>query len=134
MRSDTDDLQNALRRALRRYLVPEVEVPPNFSVQLSPRDGAENQKPRHEVELQTYYMDIFEVTYKQYKDCFKAGDCPKGGPFYSDFNNPNQPINGQTWIGADAYCRDAAVAAETAKALVTARRGLRAAEPPGPSV
>ena len=37
-------------------------------------------------------------------------------------------------IGADAYCRDAAVAAETAKALVTARRGLRAAEPPGPSV
>jgi methylmalonyl-CoA mutase cobalamin-binding domain/chain len=37
-------------------------------------------------------------------------------------------------IGADAYCRDAAVAAETAKALVTARRGLRDAEPPGPSV
>ena len=35
-------------------------------------------------------------------------------------------------IGADAYCRDAAVAAETAKRLVAARRG--AAEPPGPSV
>jgi 5-methyltetrahydrofolate--homocysteine methyltransferase len=34
-------------------------------------------------------------------------------------------------IGADAYCRDAAVAAETAKQLVGARRG---AEPPGPSV
>ncbi|MGD9703436.1 MAG: corrinoid protein [Acidimicrobiia bacterium] len=37
-------------------------------------------------------------------------------------------------IGADAYCRDAAVAAETAKSLVTARRSLRDAEPPGPSV
>ena len=36
-------------------------------------------------------------------------------------------------IGADAYCRDAAVAAETAKQLVSARRGA-AAEPPGPSV
>ncbi len=35
-------------------------------------------------------------------------------------------------IGADAYCRDAAVAAETAKRMVAARRG--AAEPPGPSV
>ncbi len=35
-------------------------------------------------------------------------------------------------IGADAYCRDAAVASETAKQLVTARRGQ--AEPPGPSV
>ena len=36
-------------------------------------------------------------------------------------------------IGADAYCRDAAVAAETAKELVSARR-LRTAEPAGPSV
>src|SRR5215216_1549778 len=34
-------------------------------------------------------------------------------------------------IGADAYCRDAAVAAETAKELVAARRSLRRAEPPG---
>jgi methanogenic corrinoid protein MtbC1 len=37
-------------------------------------------------------------------------------------------------VGADAYCRDAAVAAETAKALVTARRDRLKAEPPGPSV
>jgi methanogenic corrinoid protein MtbC1 len=36
-------------------------------------------------------------------------------------------------VGADAYCRDAAVAAETAKQLVSARR-TRTAEPPGPSV
>ena len=28
-------------------------------------------------------------------------------------------------IGADAYCRDAAVAAETAKSLVAARRSAR---------
>ena len=36
-------------------------------------------------------------------------------------------------IGADAYCRDAAVAAETAKALVAAPAGA-GAEPTGPSV
>ncbi len=36
-------------------------------------------------------------------------------------------------VGADAYCRDAAVAAELAKELVAARRGRRS-EPPGPSV
>jgi methylmalonyl-CoA mutase cobalamin-binding domain/chain len=35
-------------------------------------------------------------------------------------------------IGADGYCRDAAVASEMAKELVTARRGSR--EPAGPSV
>ena len=34
-------------------------------------------------------------------------------------------------IGADAYCRDAAVASETAKQLVSAKRGH--GEPPGPS-
>ncbi len=45
------------------------------------------------------------------------------------------PLNEEfgTAVGADVYCRDAAVAAETAKELVQARRRLRA-EPPGPSV
>jgi len=43
-------------------------------------------------------------------------------------------------VGADAYCRDAAVAAETARQLVDARRAaarhgaLGTTEPPGPSV
>jgi methylmalonyl-CoA mutase cobalamin-binding domain/chain len=37
-------------------------------------------------------------------------------------------------VGADGYCRDAAVAAEMAKTLVQAKRRLRDAEPPGPSV
>ena len=36
-------------------------------------------------------------------------------------------------VGADAYCRDAAVASEMAKSMVPARR-TRTAEPPGPSV
>ncbi|MBA2385600.1 MAG: cobalamin B12-binding domain-containing protein [Acidimicrobiia bacterium] len=36
-------------------------------------------------------------------------------------------------VGADAYCRDAAVAAQIAKELIQARR-VRNAEPPGPSV
>jgi len=36
-------------------------------------------------------------------------------------------------VGADAYCRDAAVASQMAKELVTAKR-QRTAEPPGPSV
>ena len=36
-------------------------------------------------------------------------------------------------VGADAYCRDAAVAAQMAKELLNARR-VRTAEPPGPSV
>jgi 5-methyltetrahydrofolate--homocysteine methyltransferase len=30
-------------------------------------------------------------------------------------------------VGADAYCRDAAVAVETAKSLIATRRSMRAA-------
>src|SRR3954454_21180612 len=46
------------------------------------------------------------------------------------------PLNEEfgTAVGADAYCRDAAVAAETAKSLVKSRRDRLKAEPPGPSV
>ena len=45
------------------------------------------------------------------------------------------PLNEEfaTAVGADAYCRDAAVASEMAKQLVSAKR-QRTAEPPGPSV
>lgn len=67
--------------------------------------GPPNAKPAHEVELQTFYMDKFEVTYKEYKDCVRSGDCPKGGPFYLDFNRKHQPIAGMTWHGANAYCK-----------------------------
>ncbi len=53
------------------------------------------------------------------------------------------PLNEEfgTAVGADGYCRDAAVAAEMAKTLVAARRhtagrkaAIDTAEPPGPSV
>lgn len=67
-------------------------------------DGPENAQPAHQIELHTFYMDKFEVTYKEYKDCWKKGDCPKGGPFYLDFNRPHQSINGVTWHGAKKYC------------------------------
>jgi len=48
-----------------------------------------------------------------------------GAPLNEEFGNA---------VGADAYCRDAAVAAETAKTLVKSRRDRLKAEPPGPSV
>jgi formylglycine-generating enzyme required for sulfatase activity len=87
------------------YEVGNMSCIPGGKFIIGTNDGVEKARPEHEVELQTFYMDIFEVTYKQYKDCVKEGDCPVGGPFYSDFNNPMQAINGQTWIGANKYCQ-----------------------------
>lgn len=69
-------------------------------------DGPENARPQARVWLQTYYLDIHEVTYAEYKACVKQRGCdPKGGPAYTDFDRPRQPINGVSWYHADRYCK-----------------------------
>jgi formylglycine-generating enzyme len=67
-------------------------------------EGPENARPRAEIWLQTYWIDRNEVTYAQYKACEKAGECPKSGPAYLDFDRPQQPVNGVSWFDARAYC------------------------------
>ncbi|WAS94900.1 formylglycine-generating enzyme family protein [Nannocystis punicea] len=68
--------------------------------------GPEHARPQARVWLQTYYLDIHEVTYAEYKECVKAKRCdPKGGPAYTDFDRPKQPINGVAWFHADGYCK-----------------------------
>lgn len=54
--------------------------------------------------MQTFYMDVHEVTYAEYKLCQQNKVCPRGGPLYNDFSRPKQPITGVTWHGAKAYC------------------------------
>ena len=50
--------------------------------------GPANARPRAEVWLQTFFMDLNEVTYAEYKQCEKQGKCPAAEPQYMDFNNP----------------------------------------------
>jgi sulfatase modifying factor 1 len=67
--------------------------------------GPEHSRPKALIWLQTVYMDVYEVTYAEYKACEKSGKCPKAGPRYSDFNRPRQPITGISWYDAVAYCK-----------------------------
>ena len=67
-------------------------------------DGPENTRPAARVWLQTFYMDVNEVTYAEYKACVKARRCDPSGPGYTDFDRPRQPINGIRWFDADKYC------------------------------
>lgn len=68
-------------------------------------NGPRNERPPAMVWLQTFYMDLNEVTYAEYCACVSAGKCPRSGPRYKDFNRPRQPINGVSWHDAVAYCR-----------------------------
>lgn len=67
--------------------------------------GPKNAQPAEKVWLQTFYMDLYEVTFAEYKACEKKGKCPKAGPKYSDYNRPKQPITGVSWYDAVAYCK-----------------------------
>lgn len=67
--------------------------------------GPKNAQPAERIWLQTFYMDLYEVTFAQYKACEKKGKCPKAGPKYSDYNRAKQPITGVSWYDAVAYCK-----------------------------
>ena len=70
-------------------------------------DGEPNTRPAATIHLQTFYMDLNEVTVEEYKACKKAKRCPRGGPLYNDFSNPKQPITGPNWFAAVKYCEQA---------------------------
>jgi len=68
-------------------------------------DGPSDTWPEQVVFLDTFYMDIYEVTYGEYQSCAKQEKCRKAGPNYRDFNGPKQPITGVNWYDAVNYCR-----------------------------
>lgn len=67
-------------------------------------DGPKNARPAQTIWLQTFYMDLHEVTYADYKACQKTKDCPRGGPLYNDFSRADQPIVGPNWFAAVKFC------------------------------
>jgi len=63
-----------------------------------------NAGPAQTIWMQTYYMDLYEVTYGDFKACQKSKACLRGGPLYNDFGRPTQPIVGPSWYAAVRYC------------------------------
>jgi formylglycine-generating enzyme required for sulfatase activity len=88
------------------------------------KDAPDNEKPSHNVKLNTFCVDLFEVTAAKYKSCSDQGKCrranlgndwpgirEKDKKTYDSlctFNNPDKtdhPINCVTWEMADTFCR-----------------------------
>jgi sulfatase modifying factor 1 len=67
-------------------------------------DGPKNTRPQATVWLQTFYMDLYEVTNEQYQACRATKKCRRARPLYNDFFRPKQPIVGGDWYSAVEYC------------------------------
>ncbi len=69
-----------------------------------PKGDAPTTTPQERVWVSTFFMDETEVTNAAYESCVAAGDCPKAGPQYRDFDGAEQAITGVSWFDARAYC------------------------------
>lgn len=78
--------------------------PPLCAVNEGWECATQNAVPKATIWVQTFMMDLTEVTYEAYKSCEAAGRCNKGGPNYGDFDRPTQPIVGISWYDALKYC------------------------------
>ena len=94
-------------------LIPAGPFP--MGVPKGDRDGGRDEYPRHEVMLDHYYIDIYEVTHGRYAEFVKAtGHRTPENPKYpkrtlwSDRLSDSlaeRPVINVDWHDADAYCR-----------------------------
>jgi len=63
-----------------------------------------DERPYHKVHLDAYYVDVYEVTNAEHKQCSDAGACRKAKS-YPDFDGADQPVVGVSWDDAVAYCK-----------------------------
>ncbi|MBD3182425.1 SUMF1/EgtB/PvdO family nonheme iron enzyme [Candidatus Poribacteria bacterium] len=80
-----------------------VEIPAG-SFQMGSNNGDPDEKPVHTVYLDTYYIDVYEVSNKLYKK-FIDDTGHRKPKFWDDakFNLPGYPVVGVTWEDAKAY-------------------------------
>ena len=71
----------------------------------TPASTLNDESPAHMVFLDSYLIDKYEVSNKEYGDFMKTKG--HGAPAYWDdprLNRPNQPVVGISWYDARAYC------------------------------
>ncbi len=86
--------------------------------------------PETQITVDTFYMDLTEVTYADYRACVDSGRCGKAGPAYSDFDHPSQPITGISWHDANQYCKSAGKHLPTEAEWEKAARGPESSDTP----
>ncbi len=87
-----------------------VEIPAGEFILGSDRGGF-NEKPAHVANLETYWIDRYEVTYQQYMEFVEATGHRQPGPpsryarKLEALRGLHQPVSYVSWSDANEYCR-----------------------------
>jgi formylglycine-generating enzyme required for sulfatase activity len=91
----------------------DVVLVPAGYFQLGSSTGQANEQPEHPAFVDAFFLDQFEASNAQYRQCVADGACTPGNKTdsftYQGYrDNPtydNYPVVGVSWNQADAYCR-----------------------------
>ncbi len=85
-----------------------IEIPTG-SFTMGSDQGAPDEGPPHRVELNLYWIDIYEVTAGQYQTCVDAGVCSAAGMTAGcnsvRTDRVDHPVNCVSWDQASTYCQ-----------------------------
>ena len=86
--------------------VVEMVLVPEGEFTMGSDDGSADEKPVHQVFLDTYYIDKYEVTNALYKACVDAGVCeePSDTENYNNSQYAQHPVVYVNWNKANEYC------------------------------
>ncbi|MFA5858068.1 MAG: SUMF1/EgtB/PvdO family nonheme iron enzyme [Elusimicrobiota bacterium] len=94
----------------RRFLpdsdpeTPEILIPAGkFIMGSNTQNG--NERPEHEVYLNAYYIDKYEVTNREYTEFVNATNYQSEGKWDKNNREPGHPVLGVTWNDAGAYAK-----------------------------
>jgi formylglycine-generating enzyme required for sulfatase activity len=108
-----EQLQAVQREELQKLVQRGVSLPegmvliPAGEFLMGAEDGLPDAQPLHRVYLSSYWVDKYEVTNSQYKQCVEGGGCtpPKDRQAFNDPQRAQHPVTNVTWSQARAYCQ-----------------------------